>query len=109
MAGGSEFHVDSFVGVVHVSVSESDVAYSIVANRAYSQSDSTGSDSLDQNVGGVSFDSDSVVLAPYVDIVNMDVMAIHIKPIGVEGGHINDSVTVFLWVAFVTDSTISDF
>jgi len=91
-----EFHVNSFVGVVHVGVSKSHVLNDIVTDRPDGQSDSASSNSLKSDVVAGAFDAEGVVLVPDVTIVYPDVVARHVKAVSVESCHVNDAMVVLL-------------
>jgi len=91
-----EFHVNSFVGVVHVGISESHVLNSFAANRSNGQAYPACSNSLKCDVAAVAFDAEGVVLVPDITIVYPDIVAGHVKAISVESAHIIEVVVVFL-------------
>jgi len=92
---------------MHVAVSESYVLNGIVANGPYCQPDSTGIDSLKKHVCSF-LNCDSIVLSPDINIMNPNVVTLHIDTISVKSRKFNETMTICIRVASVVDLYVSN-
>jgi len=105
----SEFQVDTFVGIFHVSISESHVGNNVTTEAANRQTDSARSNPFKRDVAAGAFDTESVVLAPNVTIVHPDIVSGNIETISVESGHLVTVVVVSICASSGINLAISDF
>jgi len=88
----SELHINALHGLVHVNIAKGDVAVVRAANGANDKANARGVDVVELHVGRGVLDGDGIVLAPDVAVVNVHVVAGHIKAVGVEGCHVFQGV-----------------
>ena len=90
----SKFHVNAFVGIVHMNVSECDILVRAAANWAYGQTDPARIDTFKQHVCRSIFCAYTIVLVPYRAIMDPYIVTGNIKSICVERAEIDYVVPI---------------